>query len=156
MVCCALFCCGYMVIWWVSAGLLWSFYPYSSGLLHWHWGNHTIAPVPVKQPWKIWVNESHQPATNSNHSQSMHKKTCACLTRYTEYLWMSLHWNRQVILIFSSLAVLEVVKTITSVAANVGNVVKTTILSQWIYRKMYHKGRLYIYSGVKFNIHTYI
>ena len=22
---------------------------YSSGLLHWHWGN-TIAPVPVKQP----------------------------------------------------------------------------------------------------------
>ena len=31
------------------------FYPYPSGLLHWHWGNHTIAPVPVKQPWRIWV-----------------------------------------------------------------------------------------------------
>ena len=22
--------------------------PYPSGLLHWHWGNHMIAPVPVK------------------------------------------------------------------------------------------------------------
>ena len=28
-------------------------YPYTSGLIHWHWGNHTIAPVPVKQPWRI-------------------------------------------------------------------------------------------------------
>ena len=25
------------------------------GYLHWHWGNHTIAPVPVKQPWRIWA-----------------------------------------------------------------------------------------------------
>ena len=23
-------------------------YPYRSGLLHWHWGNHTIAPVPLQ------------------------------------------------------------------------------------------------------------
>ena len=32
--------------------LLWfgtcQFYPYPSGLLHWHWGNHMIAPVSVK------------------------------------------------------------------------------------------------------------
>ena len=28
-------------------------YPYPSGLLHWHWGNHKIAPVPVKQPWRV-------------------------------------------------------------------------------------------------------
>ena len=32
------------------------FCPYSSGLLHWHWGNHMIAPVPVKQPWNKNVN----------------------------------------------------------------------------------------------------
>ena len=32
------------------------FHPYPSGLLHGHWGNHMIAPVPVKQPWRIWVN----------------------------------------------------------------------------------------------------
>ena len=37
------------------------FYPYSSGLLHWHWGNHMIAPVPVKQPWRIRVNISLHP-----------------------------------------------------------------------------------------------
>ena len=35
-----------------------SFYPYVSGLIHWHWGNHMIAPVPVKEPWQISANES--------------------------------------------------------------------------------------------------
>ena len=34
------------------------FYPYSSGLLLWHWCNHRIGPVPVKQPWRIWINIS--------------------------------------------------------------------------------------------------
>ena len=29
-------------------GSIWKSYPYSSGLFHWHWGNHMIAPVPVK------------------------------------------------------------------------------------------------------------
>ena len=33
----------------------WLTCPYSSGLLHWHRGNHMIAPVPVKKPWSIWV-----------------------------------------------------------------------------------------------------
>ena len=28
---------------------------FRSRLLHWHWGNHMIAPVPVKEPWRIWV-----------------------------------------------------------------------------------------------------
>ena len=36
----------------------WIIYPYPSGLLHWHSGNLTIALVPVKQPWWIWVNSS--------------------------------------------------------------------------------------------------
>ena len=36
------------------------FYPYHSGLLHWHWGNLMIAPVLMKQPWIIWVNKSHE------------------------------------------------------------------------------------------------
>ena len=34
------------------------FFPYPSGLLHWHCGNLTIAPVPAKQPWWIWINTS--------------------------------------------------------------------------------------------------
>ena len=41
-------------------GLLWfKFYPYPSGLLHCHWGNHMIAPVPVNQPWNISVHRSY-------------------------------------------------------------------------------------------------
>ena len=34
----------------------WLIFPYPSGLLHWHCGNLTIAPVPAKQPWWIWIN----------------------------------------------------------------------------------------------------
>ena len=44
--CCAMFCCVYIFF----NGSIWLIFPYSSGLLHWHWGNHMIAPVPVKQP----------------------------------------------------------------------------------------------------------
>ena len=35
-------------------------YPYSSWLLHWYWGNHMIAPVPVNRPWQMWVNASQE------------------------------------------------------------------------------------------------
>ena len=28
----------------------------SSGLFHWYWDKHTTFLVPVKQPWRIWVN----------------------------------------------------------------------------------------------------
>ena len=34
--CCALLCCGYAI---VRNEFTWSIYPYSSGLLCWHWGN---------------------------------------------------------------------------------------------------------------------
>ena len=34
----------------------WLIFPYPSGLLHWHCGNLTIAPVPAKQSWWIWIN----------------------------------------------------------------------------------------------------
>ena len=36
----------------------WLIFPYPLGLLHWHCGNLTIAPVPAKQPWWIWINAS--------------------------------------------------------------------------------------------------
>ena len=36
----------------------WLIFPYPSGLLHWRCGNLTIAPVPAKQPWWIWINTS--------------------------------------------------------------------------------------------------
>ena len=44
--------CGSSII---LNGFMWFFYPYSSGLLHWHWSNDMIAPVPLKKPWRIWV-----------------------------------------------------------------------------------------------------
>ena len=34
--CCALLCCGYAI---VHSEFTWNIYPYSSGLLCWHWGN---------------------------------------------------------------------------------------------------------------------
>ena len=42
----ALFCDCYIMQ--GSSWFVWFIYTYSSGLLHWHWGNHMIAPVPVK------------------------------------------------------------------------------------------------------------
>ena len=36
----------------------WLIFPYPSGLLHWHCGNLTIAQVPAKQPWWIWIMTS--------------------------------------------------------------------------------------------------
>ena len=36
----------------------WLIFLYPSGLLHWHCGNLTIAPVPAKQTWWIWINTS--------------------------------------------------------------------------------------------------
>ena len=36
----------------------WLIFQYPSGLLHWHCGNLTIAPVSAKQPWWIWINTS--------------------------------------------------------------------------------------------------
>ena len=53
------------------------FYPYLSGFVHRHWGNHTIAPVPVKQPWKTWVNGSFESPNNCqfNLDQTKHNQT---------------------------------------------------------------------------------
>ena len=75
--------------------LLWIlnwFNSYPLGLLHWHWGNHTIAPVPVKQPWRIWVNESHE--TNKHwygdsYKATQHKTMCIF---YGGYCKMSPSW----------------------------------------------------------------
>ena len=35
------------------------FYPYLSGLLHWHWGNRMTDPVSVKQARWIWSKITH-------------------------------------------------------------------------------------------------
>ena len=53
--------------------LAWSIYPYLSGLLHWHLGNRMIAPVPEKQPWKIWVKLAiTKPQQNTRDQKSLY------------------------------------------------------------------------------------
>ena len=60
-------------------------FPYPSGLLHWHCGNLTIAPVPAKQPWWIWINTSFEFIMNdyiTTKKQST-TKPCAYFLGYT-------------------------------------------------------------------------
>ena len=63
----------------------WLIFPYSSGLLHWHWGNRTIAPVPAKQPWWIWINTSCELIMNDciTTTKQSTTKPCAYLLGYT-------------------------------------------------------------------------
>ena len=63
----------------------WPIFPYPSGLLHWHCGNLTIAPVPAKQPWWIWINTSCEFIMNdciTTRKQST-TKPCAYFLGYT-------------------------------------------------------------------------
>ena len=63
----------------------WLIYPYPSGLLHWHCGNLTIALVPTKQPWWIWINTSCEFIMNdciTTRKQST-TKPCAYFLGYT-------------------------------------------------------------------------
>ena len=48
--------------------------PYPSGLLHWHWSKHVIAPVLVKQP-SMWINVLHECTRNWWYSDSKEKYT---------------------------------------------------------------------------------
>ena len=67
----------------------WLIIPYPSGLLHWHCGNLTIAPVPAKQPWWIWINTSCEFTMNDYITTTKQSKTkpCAYFLGYT--VWYS-------------------------------------------------------------------
>ena len=72
---------------WVVVVIHWLIFPYQSGLLHWHCGNLTIAPVPAKQPWWIWINTSCELIMNdciTTIKQST-AKPCAYFLGYTVY-----------------------------------------------------------------------
>ena len=64
----------------------WLIFPYPSGLLHWHCGNLTIAPVPAKQPWWIWKYFMwiHYERLH-NHNKAKHNKT-VCIFRGIYYI----------------------------------------------------------------------
>ena len=63
----------------------WLIFPYPSGLLHWHCGNLTIAPVPAKQPWWIWMNTSCEFIMNGcvTTTKQSTTKPCAYFLGYT-------------------------------------------------------------------------
>ena len=62
-----------------------SIFSYPSGLLHWHCGNLTIAPVPAKQPWWIWINTSCEFIMNDciTTTKQSTTKPCAYFLGYT-------------------------------------------------------------------------
>ena len=66
----------------------WLTFPYPSGLLHWHRGNLTIAPVPAKQPWWIWINTSCEFILNDciTTTKQSTTKPCAYFWGYTVML----------------------------------------------------------------------
>ena len=63
----------------------WLIFPYPSGLLHWYCGNLTIAPVPAKQPWWIWINTSCEFIMNDciTTTKQSTTKPCAYFLGYT-------------------------------------------------------------------------
>ena len=63
-------------------------FPYPPGLLHWHCGNLTIAPVPAKQPWWIWINTSCEFIMNDyiTTTKQSTTKPCAYFLGYTVHV----------------------------------------------------------------------
>ena len=76
----------------------WLIFPYPSGLLHWHCGNLTIAPVPAKQPWWIWINTSCEFIMNDciTTTKQSTTKPCAYFLGYTvRYSYASMTYPRK-------------------------------------------------------------
>ena len=74
----------------------WLIFPYPSGLLHWYCGNLTIAPVPAKQPWWIWINTSCEFIMNDciTTTKQSTTKPCAYFLGYTVHdVWHILVWQ---------------------------------------------------------------
>ena len=63
----------------------WLIFPYPSGLLHWHCGNLTIAPLPAKQPWWMWINTTCEFIMNDciTTTKQSTTKPCAYFLEYT-------------------------------------------------------------------------
>ena len=74
----------------------WLIFPYPSGLLHWHCGNLTIALVPAKQPWWIWINTSCEFIMNDciTTTKQSTTKPCAYFLGYTVYSTFEETWNK--------------------------------------------------------------
>ena len=72
----------------------WLIFPYPSGLLHWHCGNLTIAPVPAKQPWWIWINTSREFIMNDCITTTKQSTTKPCAYFFGYTVGICYHWAR--------------------------------------------------------------
>ena len=68
---------------WFVVVIHWLIFPYPSGLLHWHCGNLTIAPVLAKRPWWIWINTSCECIMND----------CVTTTKQTTTKGVHISWD---------------------------------------------------------------
>ena len=57
----------------------WLIVPYPSGLLHWHCGNLTIAPMPAKQLWWICINILYEFIMNDCITTTKQSTTKPCI-----------------------------------------------------------------------------
>ena len=67
-------------------------YPYHSGLFHWHWGNQTMAPVPVKWSSRICQRKNTQQTIDTCYIINLKKKSninVHIFMGYTDYQWFS-------------------------------------------------------------------
>ena len=87
----------------------WLIFPYPSGLLHWHCGNLTIAPVPARQPWWIWINTSCEFIMNDciTTTKQSTTKPCAYFLGHTVRLfgWLSVTIGISVLRVWAGVTV---------------------------------------------------
>ena len=76
----------------------WLIFPYPSGLLHWHCGNLTIAPVPAKQPCWIWINTSCEFIMNDCITTTKQSTTKPC----AYFLGYTVVWRKRVVVTVST------------------------------------------------------
>ena len=104
----------------------WLIFPYPSGLHHWHCGNLTIAPVPAKQPWWIWINTSCEFIMTDCITTTKQSTTKPC-AYFLGYI-VSFMWCRWCSMIFA-----EVTQTNSGIIQNTNNyidVIMTTMASK--------------------------
>ena len=81
LLCCALL---WLYIDWFSH-IHQAYFTGTVAIVHWHCGNLTIAPVPAKQPWWIWINTSCEFIMNDCLTTTKQStiKPCAYFLGYT-------------------------------------------------------------------------
>ena len=53
-------------------------YTYPTGLIYRQWGHPTMTPLPVNQPWRIWVYISYGCARTDDITKTKQTKTTPC------------------------------------------------------------------------------